>query len=78
MSKIKKPVADGVPSTVDNSTTVQNSQFYGVHWDAKAVSAIQTVADGLVKNAEGLKALAEVFRSQNITVECLLKIGGDK
>jgi len=68
--KSKKPAA---PS----GTTVTNSQFYGVHWDAKSVEAIQTVADGLVANAQALGALAQVFKSQNIRVECLLKIGGE-
>ena len=55
-------------------TTVQDCQFYGVKWDAQAVSAIQTVADGLVANAQALGKLAEVFKSQNINVECLMKI----
>ena len=60
------------------STTIQNSTFYGVHWDAQAVAAVQTVADGLVANAQALGKLADLFKSQNIEFECLVKIGGNK
>lgn len=56
-------------------TVVKDSQFYGVHWDAKAVDAIHTIADGLVHNAKALGTLAEVLKSQNINIECLLKVG---
>jgi hypothetical protein len=58
--------------------TVSGCDFYGVKWDAQAVAAIQTVADGLVANAQALGALAEVFKSQNINIECLLKVEQDK
>ena len=57
-------------------TTVQDCQFYGVKWDAQAVSAIQTVADGLVANAQALGKLADVFKSQSINIECLFKVEG--
>tara|TARA_R110002126_G_scaffold273647_1_gene418242 strand:- start:456 stop:659 length:204 start_codon:yes stop_codon:yes gene_type:complete len=62
--------------TPEPSNTISNCQFYGVKWDAQAVSAIQTVAEGLVANAQALGKLAELFKSQNINIECLLKVGG--
>ena len=67
--KITQPAA-----SIDNSTHVNNNQFTGVHWDAKAIQTVQTVADGLVENAKGLGVLASLFASQHINIECLLKI----
>lgn len=67
----KKPTPT---QSIDNSTRISDSTFTGVHWDSTAVSAIQTVADGLLENAKALGELATVFRSQNIQIECFLKI----
>jgi hypothetical protein len=64
--------------SAEPTTRIENSEFYGVRWDAQAVSAIQTVADGLLANAQALGKLAEVFKSQNINIECLIKIEGNK
>jgi hypothetical protein len=57
-------------------TTVQNCQFYGVKWDAAATEAVQTVADGLLANAKAFDKLIDVFKSQNVQIDCMLKIGG--
>ncbi|MNF29461.1 hypothetical protein D3C85_657170 [compost metagenome] len=64
-------------------TSVSNSTFVGVQWDAKAVDAITAIASALGKNAEsqletarGLKALSEVLKASNVEVECMLKIQG--
>jgi len=57
---------------------VSGCNFYGIKWDAQAVASIQTVADGLVANAKALGALAKVFKSQNINIECLLKVEQDE
>ena len=72
MTTRKKP-APQVPAT----TQIQDCQFYGVKWDATAVQAIQTIAEGLVENAKGLGALAAVLKSQNVQIDCLIKVGGD-
>ena len=48
------------------NTVIKNNTFTGVHWDATVVASIQTVAEGLKKNAEGLLTLAELFKSQNV------------
>lgn len=49
--------------------------FIGVSWDKATLATIQTVAQGLLN-------LTELFKSQNIEIECLLKVGdvkiGDK
>lgn len=64
--------------TLASGTRIENSQFYGVRWDAQAIAAVQTVADGLVANAQALGKLAEVFKAQNINIECLVKVEGGK
>jgi hypothetical protein len=56
------------------TTTVKNSTFQGVVYDAKAVDAIETIADGLLENAKALGKLAEVLKSSNVEIECLLKL----
>jgi arginine/lysine/ornithine decarboxylase len=65
----KKPVDKPV------SNTIQNCTFVGVQYDAKAVEAIRTVAEGLVENAKALGKLAEVLKASNVTVEAMLRIG---
>ena len=57
-----------------NSNIVTNSTFTGVHYDAKAVSAIETIAHGLVENAKALGKLSEVLKASNVTIESLIKI----
>lgn len=56
------------------TTSVSNSTFTGVHYDAKAVNAIEVIAEGLVENAKALGKLAEVLKSSNVEIECLLKL----
>jgi hypothetical protein len=56
------------------STTVQNCSFVGVQFDAKAVDAIRTIAEGLVENAKALGALAGVLKASNVNLECMVKI----
>ena len=56
------------------AVSVVNTTFTGIHWDSKSVQTVQTVAEGLVENAKALGQLASLFRSQNIQIECLLKI----
>lgn len=65
------------PTTIDNSRTISQCEFYGVRWDAKAVDAVQTIAEGLLRNAEGLCALAQVLKSQNVEIKSMIHIGGD-
>ena len=60
------------------TTTVENSTFQGVVYDAKAVNAIDTIATGLVENAKALGKLAEVLKASNVEVECLLKLEQSK
>jgi hypothetical protein len=55
-------------------TTLKDCQFYGVKWDAAATEAVQTVAEGLLANAKALDKLADVFKAQNIQIECMVKI----
>jgi len=54
---------------------IEACTFIGVHWDATAVQAIQTIADGFLQNAKGLTALAEILKSQNVNIEAMIKLG---
>jgi len=60
---------------------ISDCNFTGINWDAKAVSAVQTLADGLLanakanrENAEAMGKLVSVFRAQQIDIECLIKL----
>lgn len=60
--------------TKSNPTTITNCNFTGVHFDAPAVEAIKLVAEGLLKNAEGLCTLARVLNASGVKIESLLRI----
>jgi hypothetical protein len=49
------------------TTTISNNTFTGVHWDANAVESVSMVAKGLLN-------LSELFRSQNIQIDSMLRI----
>lgn len=68
MSK-KKQASNG------GATSVQNCNFVGVQYDAKAVEAIEMIAQGLIENAKALGALAHVLKASNVEIQTLLKIG---
>ncbi len=53
---------------------VQNCTLVGVQYDAKAVSAVQTIAEGLVENAKALGSLAEVLKASNVEIDTLLRL----
>lgn len=50
--------------------TIENCNFAGVHWDAKAVEAVQTVANALLN-------LTRLFESQEVKVDTMVRIGSD-
>jgi hypothetical protein len=52
------------------TTTISNNTFTGVHWDAQAVESVSMVAKGLLN-------LTELFKSQNIQINSMLKINPD-
>lgn len=66
-----------------SGTSVQYCTFNGVQFDAKAVEAINLIAQGLGKNAEsqmetakGFQALAQVLKASNVEIESMLKLVG--
>jgi len=65
MKKVKK-VEKKEPIT----TTISNNTFTGVHWDAQAIESVSMVAKGLLN-------LSELFRTQNIHIDSMLKINTD-
>jgi hypothetical protein len=64
LKKIKK--AEKRPQ----GTTISNSTFTGVHWDAEAIESVSMVAKGLLN-------LTEIFKSQNIHIDSMLRINTD-
>ena len=64
-----KAAAKSVPNV-----TLEHCDFYGVHWDAAATQAVQTVADGLLANAKAMDKLIDVFKAQNVQINNLLTI----
>ena len=73
----QKYIDTAVKQAVDScnkGNTITNSCFYGVKWDAKAVNAVQTIADGFLENAKGLSKLAEVLKASNVEIDAMIKI----
>jgi hypothetical protein len=56
------------------STIVKNCTLIGVNWDKAALDVVSLVAQGLLENASALKAMAQLFNSQHVDIECLLKV----
>jgi len=57
---------------------IQDCNFVGVKFDAKAVNAIEAIATGLIENAKALGLLAQVLHASNVYVEALLKVESPK
>lgn len=53
------------------SAVISNCSFTGVKWDCDVLVAINNVA-------LGLKNLTELFRSQNIKIDSMIKVSGEK
>lgn len=51
----------------EKGMSINNCNFEAVVWDKKAVESIQTVAQALLN-------LTELFKTTNVTIECLLKL----
>lgn len=60
------------------SHSISNCSFVGVQFDAKAVDAIQVIAQGLLENAKALGSLAMVLQHSNIQIDAMLKIDSPK
>jgi hypothetical protein len=50
---------------------ISNNVFTGVQWDGKAIDSINTIARAIYN-------LTELFRSQNIQIDTMLKVTQDK
>ena len=48
-------------------TNITNNTFTGIKWDGEALEAVNIVAMALLN-------MTELFKSQNIEIECLLKL----
>lgn len=53
--------------TKTQGNIISGNVFNGVHWDAKATEAVNNVSRSLLN-------LTELFKSQNITIDAILKI----
>jgi hypothetical protein len=54
-------------SKKSTENVIRNNVFTGVHWDAQAIESVSMVAQGLLN-------LSELFKSQNIQIDSMLKI----
>ena len=72
---MKKKQFEKLEALVANaqSNCFDSCSFTGGNYDAKAVEAIQTIALGLVANAEALGKLAEVLKASNVYIDALVK-----
>lgn len=57
-------------------TSVANCNFIGVQYDAKAINAIELIANGLIENAKALGSLANILNASQVKIDALLRIGG--
>ena len=57
-------------------TAIKDVTCIGVQWDATAVGAVQTIADGLVENARALGKLAEVLKSSHVKIDSMIRVDG--
>jgi hypothetical protein len=73
---IDKAVKQAV-ETCSKGTAITNCSMVGVKFDAKAVDAIETIADGLVENAKALGILARVLNGSNVQIDSMIRIEGD-
>lgn len=72
--QLKELIAEALKDA--NRKEVSHCNFVGVQYDAKAVDAIETIAEGLVENAKALGKLAEVLKASNVQIESLLELEG--
>ena len=57
-----------------NAAEFHNCTFTGVEFDKSVVGTMSSIAEGLIENAKGLKALAEVFSASHIQVETMVHV----
>ncbi len=57
-----------------NAAEFHNCTFTGVEFDKSVVGTMSIIAEGLIENAKGLKALAEVFSASHIQVETMVNV----
>lgn len=57
-----------------NAAEFHNCTFTGVEFDKSVVGTMSSIAEGLIQNAKGLKALAEVFSASHIQVETMVHV----
>ncbi|HDZ26676.1 hypothetical protein LCGC14_0650180 [marine sediment metagenome] len=70
MEKMIKKVLKG-----HQGTTVSNNVFTGIKFDAEIASTITAIAEGLIENAKGLRALSGFLKASSVSIGSLLEIG---
>jgi len=70
-TKKPEPFVDQTPAKQEpHLSTISNCTFTGVQWDASTLDIIKDVSKALLN-------LSELFRSQNVKIDSMLRIGGD-
>lgn len=67
MDKLTELLEKALEEKSKPSTLIKDNTFTGVKWDGQALEAVNTVAQALLN-------LTELFKSQHIEIECLLKL----
>ena len=62
----KKQLIEKLNSKTIPQNNVENCVFTGVKWDKEALESVNNVSKALLN-------LTELYKSQNINIECLLK-----
>ena len=58
------------------SAKFEHCTFTGVEFDKSVVRTMSQIAEGLIQNARGLKALAEVLSDSNVHIETMINVEG--
>jgi hypothetical protein len=68
-TKKRVPISEPPKQPEPHMSTISNCTFTGVHWDKATLDIIRDVTKALLN-------LSELFRSQNVQIDSLLKLGG--
>lgn len=72
--QLKKEAAMVVEKIVEPTSNITNCEFSAIKWDATSVAALTLIAQALIEQAKTSQMLIELFKSQHIQVESLIKV----
>lgn len=66
-AELQAEIEDLKKQIPESTNSISHCNLTAVQWDGKALESVQTVAKGLLN-------LTELFKSQNINIEAMIKI----